>query len=65
MASALNDVKETTKKAHTGARLSYEELSKINAYWRACNYLAAGMTTRFRCSWPPRGQHLESDDLKK
>jgi xylulose-5-phosphate/fructose-6-phosphate phosphoketolase len=24
-------------------RLSAEELSKIDAYWRACNYLAAGM----------------------
>jgi xylulose-5-phosphate/fructose-6-phosphate phosphoketolase len=24
-------------------RLSREELSKIDAYWRACNYLAAGM----------------------
>ncbi len=24
-------------------RLSGEELRKIHAYWRACNYLAAGM----------------------
>src|SRR2546429_4792259 len=24
-------------------RLSIEELRKIDAYWRACNYLAAGM----------------------
>ena len=24
-------------------RLSAEELRKIDAYWRACNYLAAGM----------------------
>ncbi|NTU50606.1 MAG: hypothetical protein HGA87_07025, partial [Desulfobulbaceae bacterium] len=23
--------------------LSADELNKINAYWRACNYLAAGM----------------------
>ena len=23
--------------------LSHDELNKINAYWRACNYLAAGM----------------------
>src|SRR5258708_27264674 len=26
-----------------GERLSPEELRKIHAYWRACNYLAAGM----------------------
>ena len=39
-----SDVKETTTKTtHTGARLSRDELRKINAYWRACNYLAAGM----------------------
>ena len=27
----------------TGAPLSAEELNKIDAYWRACNYLALGM----------------------
>src|SRR5512136_2300325 len=27
----------------TTHRLSTEELRKIDAYWRACNYLAAGM----------------------
>ncbi len=26
-----------------GAPLSAEELHKIHAYWRACNYLAIGM----------------------
>ena len=26
-----------------GAPLSAEELRKIHAYWRACNYLAVGM----------------------
>jgi xylulose-5-phosphate/fructose-6-phosphate phosphoketolase len=38
--------KETTPRgAAAGAadRLSREELHKIDAYWRACNYLAAGM----------------------
>src|SRR5947208_13358701 len=30
-------------KAATPAPLSAEELRKIDAYWRACNYLAAGM----------------------
>src|SRR5262245_518574 len=27
----------------TGDRLSSDELQKIDAYWRACTYLAAGM----------------------
>jgi xylulose-5-phosphate/fructose-6-phosphate phosphoketolase len=44
MARVLSDVKETTtKNTHTVTRLSRDELRKINAYWRACNYLAAGM----------------------
>jgi xylulose-5-phosphate/fructose-6-phosphate phosphoketolase len=44
MARALTDVKPTTaKNNHKGSPLSREELRKINAYWRACNYLAAGM----------------------
>ncbi|HEY5137816.1 MAG TPA: hypothetical protein VIJ25_00640, partial [Methylococcales bacterium] len=38
MATAV--LKEKTKSAN---RLSREELGKINAYWRACNYLAVGM----------------------
>ncbi|HUO08295.1 MAG TPA: phosphoketolase family protein [Phycisphaerae bacterium] len=33
----------TPKRTFSGERLSAEELRKINAYWRACNYLAAGM----------------------
>ena len=35
----------TMEKPKTGTveRLSREELRKMNAYWRACNYLAAGM----------------------
>jgi len=36
---------QTTEAASPGTTkpLSAEELQKINAYWRACNYLAAGM----------------------
>src|ERR1700755_2388934 len=36
---------QTTAAASPGTTkpLSAEELQKINAYWRACNYLAAGM----------------------
>ena len=48
MARVLNDVKtdgKTTAKKETspGAPLSREELRNMDAYWRACNYLAAGM----------------------
>jgi xylulose-5-phosphate/fructose-6-phosphate phosphoketolase len=46
MTRVLNDVKATTAKGITAAgadRLSREELRQIDAYWRACNYLAAGM----------------------
>ena len=34
--------KSTTASPGT-ASLSEDELKRINAYWRACNYLAAGM----------------------
>ncbi len=44
MARAVTDEKVTKAKAtRTGAALSPAELSKMDAYWRACNYLAAGM----------------------
>src|SRR5215472_15279367 len=35
-----SDAKAT---AVTADRLSTDEVQKIDAYWRACNYLAAGM----------------------
>ena len=37
---AASDQSTTT---HDSAPLSKDELHLINAYWRACNYLAAGM----------------------
>ena len=46
MAPAKTSVKEATQKklnARGSERLSGDELDKIDAYWRACNYLAAGM----------------------
>ena len=44
MARAVSDEKVTKAKAtRIGAALSPAELSKMHAYWRACNYLAAGM----------------------
>ena len=45
MEGALIDVNAQTKaaKPSTQDRLSTEELQNIDAYWRACNYLAVGM----------------------
>jgi xylulose-5-phosphate/fructose-6-phosphate phosphoketolase len=46
MAHVVTDVKPTTavgKLALPPERLDTDELRKIDAYWRACNYLAAGM----------------------
>ena len=34
---------QATSKATTADRLSADELRKIDAFWRACNYLAVGM----------------------
>ncbi|MGA8042698.1 MAG: phosphoketolase family protein, partial [Terracidiphilus sp.] len=34
---------ESAKHSTPAVKLSAEELRKLNAYWRACNYLAAGM----------------------
>jgi len=39
----MNARKADAARPSTGDKLSTEELRKINAYWRACNYLAAGM----------------------
>jgi xylulose-5-phosphate/fructose-6-phosphate phosphoketolase len=44
--TVINDVNLAAAKADdkgNSGRLSREELGKIDAYWRACNYLAAGM----------------------
>src|SRR3974377_234494 len=46
IAIAMDDHKETRRDEASVApqrALSKDELSKIDAYWRACNYLAAGM----------------------
>ena len=50
MASVINDVKATTAHGSDAGNpnpLSAEELRKTIAYWRACNYLAAGMIYLF------------------
>ena len=46
MASTRTNVQPTTtggRHTATADRLSAEELHNLDAYWRACNYLAAGM----------------------
>ena len=46
MSSVLNDLSVTGVKAGEAKAvgpLTADELRKLNAYWRACNYLAAGM----------------------
>jgi len=45
MAVEALDVKHAIENARTkeGERLANEDLRRIDAYWRACNYLAAGM----------------------
>ena len=45
LASTRTAVKPTTDGSHaaTADRLSAAELHNLDAYWRACNYLAAGM----------------------
>ena len=44
-ASTIDVTARTTGGVQSGtaARLSSEELGRIDAYWQACNYLAAGM----------------------
>src|SRR5262249_53994712 len=46
MTRMVTDVKRTsaeTPNAEPAGWLSGDELAKMDAYWRACNYLAAGM----------------------
>ena len=42
--------------------LDSEELRKIDAYWRACNYLAVGMI--YLRSNPLLKEHLKPEDIK-
>ncbi len=52
----------TTTLPETSQPLSAEELKKIHAYWRACNYLAAGMI--YLKSNPLLKEPLSSDHIK-
>ena len=66
MARVISDLKKKKTKegpnAGTANRLSAEELSKIDAYWRACNYLAAGMI--YLCDNPLLREPLKAEHVK-
>ena len=40
---AKGSVKESAKKSQGAQPLSADEVRKMDAYWRACNYLCVGM----------------------
>ena len=65
MTSALNEVKMRVERIGAGAadRLSPEELRQMNAYWRACNYLAAGMI--YLCGNPLLREPLKPEHIKQ
>ena len=58
-------MRAATKSAKTteGQRLSHEELRKMDAYWRACNYLAAGMI--YLCDNPLLREPLKAEHVKR
>jgi len=65
-ATVIDDQKRTPRDATSVApppALSNDELNKINAYWRACNYLAAGMI--YLRANPLLREPLKVDHIKK
>jgi len=54
---------ETPKAADEKILLSADELRKIDAYWRACNYLSLGML--YLCENPLLREPLKVEHLKK
>src|SRR4249919_3920257 len=66
MASTRTDVQPTTTDGShtaTASRLSAAELHNIDAYWRACNYLAAGMI--YLRTNPLLREPLQAEHIKK
>ncbi len=51
------------RKPDEGKPLSDEELEKTNAYWRACNYLSAGMI--YLCDNPLLREPLKAEHIKQ
>src|SRR5499433_3628810 len=62
MTQVMADVKPTGANV-TADRLSSDELRKIDAYWRACMYLAAGMI--YLRSNPLLRTPLKSEHIKQ
>jgi xylulose-5-phosphate/fructose-6-phosphate phosphoketolase len=67
MKANVADTKARTTRAagpqeDTTGPLSSKELQKINAYWRACNYLAAGMI--YLCDNPLLRKPLTTEHIK-
>jgi xylulose-5-phosphate/fructose-6-phosphate phosphoketolase len=65
MASTLTDkkIRNIAPQKSAAGPLSAEELRKIDAYWRACNYLAAGMI--YLCDNPLLRRPLKSEHVKQ
>ncbi len=66
MTQVMTEVKPTvedTKPGITAERLSSDELRKMDAYWRACTYLAAGMI--YLRSNPLLRSPLKSEHVKQ
>lgn len=59
----LEKVVEESLSAGDAGGLSHEELAKIDAYWRACNYLAAGMI--YLCGNPLFHEPLRPEHIKE
>ncbi|MBE9223482.1 phosphoketolase family protein [Cyanobacterium stanieri LEGE 03274] len=55
-------VQTPTENNQSSLVLNSEELRKIDAYWRACNYLAVGMI--YLRSNPLLKEHLKPEDIK-
>jgi xylulose-5-phosphate/fructose-6-phosphate phosphoketolase len=60
--SAKESVKEAKGKSQDVWVLTADELRKMNAYWRACNYLSAGML--YLCENPLLRRPLKPEHIK-
>src|SRR5262245_13607301 len=61
--TAMQPKAADTNTITSAERLSSDELRQIDAYWRACNYLAAGMI--YLRSNPLLRTPLKADDVKQ
>jgi xylulose-5-phosphate/fructose-6-phosphate phosphoketolase len=61
--TAISEHKERAARTVTSGKLSSDELRRIDAYWRACNYLAAGMI--YLQDNPLLREPLKADHIKR